>query len=511
MDKLTKPGLPEYQPPVLIDEQIAESLKRRDTGRGPFQTHPFATPLVGALVLLITGIAVYSLLWGEHSSLILTSLFLLGLVIAALVVPIEWLLIMNVTAFILADTYLDLRSLNYHYTRFLPLAMFALRALLPSTLQRVRTYMLPGFFLKPFGLFFLMALVSAAYDKLDPAATFLRALTMGFVLVAFGVGLPAYFTDDQRLRRGLHSILAVLALSIVVGWIAFPFERNNPFDFGDYSRARGIYFHPNTLGLMAMLTFFPVLGWRMETRMGKRWPFTIILFALFMSLLTSGSRASFAGLLAGAIVFLAFRPLNTRGKVFLMLLCVLAFTMYFGLPQISPGMLRTDTGWRFELWARALYLGKESPLLGSGFGSTSHVFADDRPLLYRQGIYAGGSHNEYARIFVGMGGIGLFLALLGFAWVLLRAVRVVRVEKNPIIPVSLLAAVVSGLTNAIFEDWIFAFGGAPAFPFWFFLAFLAIYGHRRTLLWKRVRRWYGMQRNYAPPTASQTAKKDKPK
>jgi hypothetical protein len=110
-----------------------------------------------------------------------------------------------------------------------------------------------------------------------------------------------------------------------------------------------------------------------------------------------------------------------------------------------------------------------------------------------------------------MGGIGLFLALAGFAWVIWKAVRVIRIEKNPVIPVSLLAAVVSGLTNAIFEDWIFAFGGAPAFPFWFFLAFLAIYGHRRTLLWKNMKRWYAVQRYYASSAASKLAKKDKPK
>jgi O-antigen ligase len=183
--------------------------------------------------------------------------------------------------------------------------------------------------------------------------------------------------------------------------------------------------------------------------------------------------------------------------------------MLFGLPQFSPGMLRTDTGWRFELWQRALHLGQESPLLGSGFGSTNRVFSDDRPLLTRQGIYAGGSHNEYARIFVGVGAVGLFLALLGFGWVLFKAVRVIRAEKNPVIPVSLLAAVVSGLTNAIFEDWIFAFGGAPAFPFWFFLAFLAIYGHRRTLLWKNSLRHYFMRRNYSSKIDLQAAKKDK--
>jgi O-antigen ligase len=370
--------------------------------------------------------------------------------------------------------------------------------------------MLPGFFLIPFGLFFLMALVSASYDKLDPGGTFLRALAMGFALVAFGIGLPAFFTEDRKLRRGLHSILAVLALSIVAGWIIIPFDERALFPLGNYSRVRGIYLHPNTLGLMGMLTFYPLLGWRQEVPRGKRWPITILMFLVLMAVLTSGSRASFLGIVMGTIVFLVFGRLDTRNKVLLILLSIFAFLLLFGIPQIYPGMLRTDTGWRFELWQRALHLGKESPLLGSGFGSTNQVFADDRILLTRQGIYAGGSHNEYARIFVGMGGIGLFLALLGFGWVLWKTIQVVRVERSSVMPVSLLAAVIGGLANAIFEDWIFAFGGAPAFPFWFYLAFLAIYGHRRTLLWKKMRQWYAMQRQYASRAASLNAKKDKP-
>ena len=511
MDKSTKFDFPHKKPPILWGGQTADSFKRRDLPRNLLQTHPVSAPLAGIAAALILGIGIYTLLWGEHSELALTSIFVLGLAIGSLVIPIEWLLIMNVAAFILADTYLDLQGLNYHYTRFVPLGMFALRALLPSTLQRVKPYMLPGFFLKPFGLFFLMALISASYDKLDPAGTFLRALTMGFALVAFGVGLPAYFRDDQRLRRGLHSILAVLALSIVVGWIVLPFESRALFQVSGYSRVRGIYLHPNTLGLMGMLTFYPLLGWRQEIPRGKRWPITVLMFVVLMAVLTSGSRASFLGIVTGTMVFLMFGRLDTRSKVLLILLSAFAFLLLFGIPQIYPGMLRTDTGWRFELWQRALHLGKESPLLGSGFGSTNQVFADDRILLTRQGIYAGGSHNEYARIFVGMGGIGLFLALLGFGWVLLKAVQAVRAERASVIPVSLLAAVIGGLSNAIFEDWIFAFGGAPAFPFWFYLAFLAIYGHRRTLLRRNIRRWYAMQKYYASSSAFQASKKDKPK
>jgi O-antigen ligase len=511
MDKPRRGEFPDTDPPMLWRGQTADSFKRQDLPRNVFQTHPFAAPLVGVIATIALGIATYSLLWGEHSALALTSLFVLGLAVVSLIIPIEWLLMMNVAAFILADTYLDLRSLNYQYTRFVPLGMFAVRALLPSSLQKVRTYMLPGFFLIPFGLFFLMALVSASYDKLDPGGTFLRALSMGFALIAFGVGLPAYFSDDQKMRRGLHSILAVLVLSIVAGWIVLPFESRAIFHVSDYLRVRGIYAHPNTLGLMGMLTFYPLMGWRKEIRKGKRWPITILMFVVLMTVLTTGSRASFLGIVMGTVVFLVLGRLDTRNKVLLILLSIFAFLLLFGIPQIYPGMLRTDTGWRFELWQRALHLGKESPLLGSGFGSTNQVFADDKILLTRQGIYAGGSHNEYARIFVGMGGIGLFLALLGFGWVLWKAVQVVRAERTSVIPVSLLAAVVGGLSNAIFEDWIFAFGGAPAFPFWFYLAFLAIYGHRRALLWKNIRQWYAMQRRYASSTASQSGKKDKSK
>jgi len=76
--------------------------------------------------------------------------------------------------------------------------------------------------------------------RLIPLVHSLRALTMGFVLVAFGVGLPAYLRDDQRLRRGLHSILVVLALSVVAGLIAIPLDSRSLFDFGEYSRARGL-------------------------------------------------------------------------------------------------------------------------------------------------------------------------------------------------------------------------------------------------------------------------------
>ncbi len=330
MDKSGKHEFPDTEPPKLWRGQTADSFKRHDLPRNVFQTHPFAAPLVGVLAIIALGVATYSLLWGEHSALALTSIFVLGLAVVALVMPIEWLLMLNVAAFILADTYLDLRSLNYHYTRFVPLGMFAVRALLPSVLQKVRTYMLPDFFLIPFGLFFVMALVSASYDKLDPSGTFLRALTMGFALVAFGIGLPAYFTDDQKLRRGLHSILTVLALSVVGRVDNNSIESKTVLHLGDYSRVRGIYVHPNTLGLMAMLTFFPILGWRMETPRGKRWPLTIVLFALLIALLASGSRASFAGLVSGAIVLLTIEVLkHQRQSVSNSVVCFCLHTFFW--------------------------------------------------------------------------------------------------------------------------------------------------------------------------------------
>lgn len=485
-------GLAGMSPP---ETRVHEPVPRGMHMHGPFGASHWDFRKAALLVLILSSLAAYNYVWGEYSSLVLPGFFMVVLSVASLTVPMEWLLVINTVAFVLADSFLDLSSLNYYYTRFMPLGMFAVRSLLPSTLQKVRPHMLPGFFIKPFGLLFLMALISASYDRLDPAATVLRALTMGFLLTAFGIGLPAYALDnDQRIRRMLRSIMIVIALSIAVGFVLIPFSKKTLLELGSYVRVRGIYSHPNTLGLMAMLTFYPFVGWRLVTRRGERWPLTIALFIILMAVLTSGSRASLAGLVSGGVAFFTFRRSDTRNKVALALLFLLALLLFLGIPRIDDGLLRTDTGWRPELWERALHLGADSPVLGSGFGSTNLVFSDDKPNLIRNQIYAGGSHNEYARIFVGMGGLGLFLALFGFALVLVRAIRVIRIEKGPAIPVSLLAAVVSGLTNAIFEDWVFAFGGAPAFPFWFFFALLALYGHRGTFLRKAHWRRYRLKR-----------------
>jgi O-antigen ligase len=205
-----------------------------------------------------------------------------------------------------------------------------------------------------------------------------------------------------------------------------------------------------------------------------------------MAILASGSRASLFGFLVGGITFLGFRHSDTRAKVLLTLLVVYALLVVIGLPDVLLGAARTDSGWRFDLWQRAFELGKESPLHGIGFGSTSYLFEADKQYLLRRGIYAAGSHNEYMRIFVALGVPGLALALIGFTSVIWKTARLIRQEGRPVLPVSLLAAVMSGLANAVFEDWIFAFGGAPAFPFWFFLAILAFYGHRWIVLPSRV-------------------------
>jgi O-antigen ligase len=417
----------------------------------------------------------YSLEGGQYGDYLLPFILLIGLSIATMAVPIEWILLGSVAAVMLADSYFEPTGVYYSYYRFLPLGMLAVRSLLAIAFHQVEVKTLPGSFLKPFGLFFLLATISALYDELNPNMTFLRALTMGFVLAGLGIGVPTYMKDERLLRRGLYAVLMLLGFVITLGFIFSPVDTRGGIEIGEYVRFRGLFRHPNTLGLMAMLSFFPVLGWWYETPKGKRMPLLALLIILLLALFTSGSRASLIGILCGSFVLVCLAKLNFRAKTLIISLFIAVAVLWVGAPHILPGMVRFDTGWRFELWHRAFELGMNSPLYGTGFGSTNEVFSADRQYLSLMGIYAAGSHNEFMRIFVGLGAAGLALVLYGFGTILIYAAHFARKDENPIIPFCLLAAVVSGMANAVFEDWIFAFGGAPAIPFWFFLTVLALY------------------------------------
>jgi hypothetical protein len=400
-------------------------------------------------------------------------------VLAALAVfaRFEWLVIISFFATTLSDSQYEPDGIHYTYLRFVPLGLVAVRVLIAYAVRGSSRLALPRTLLGPFGIFFLFALASTAW-ALDVEMTALRAVTLGFVLVGFGIGLPVFLGDDRTLRRATERVVLLVAALALLGLLSYPFLSHTVLQYEptrglEVSRVRGFFKNPNTLGILAMLSFAPLLAWWREARR-RRWTLGVLAVTVLVTLILTGSRASMLGVVASVLVyFLVYsRDLRSLGLALAGLTVALGVVMQ--VPSVASGILRTDDGLRFELWRRAFDLGMRAPLVGQGFGSTDNIFLADKPYLASMGVFSAGSHNEYLRLFVAVGGVGVLMVLYGFGNLLLQAVRWLRRQPHSALTVGVLGAVVGSLVNAVFEDGLFAVGGAPAIPFWFYVALIAV-------------------------------------
>ncbi|MCP4215550.1 MAG: hypothetical protein GY765_12930, partial [bacterium] len=100
----------------------------------------------------------------------------------------------------------------------------------------------------------------------------------------------------------LKMIIAFLGFVIV----ASVFSPDHSTHYELTGRTAGIYKNPNTLGLMAMQTFFLIIYWWRKS-MGKPLSKWIFAFAILVAaaLVMSGSRAAILGILVGLFVYFA--------------------------------------------------------------------------------------------------------------------------------------------------------------------------------------------------------------
>jgi O-antigen ligase len=429
-------------------------------------------PFIGAIVF--STIVAYGLIQGSYSMLLLFVIIFLTLGAVTLALQYEIILLLCMACVLLADSYYVPDGINFYYTRFLPLGMLAVRSLMAMAIHRVKTEMLPGIMLRPFGIIFVLALLSTLYDKINPRMSLLRALSMGLMLAGLGVGIPTCMGDDRRLRRGLYVLLLLLVGFIVPGFLTSPFNPRATLRLAEYARIGGFFTNPNTLGVMAMLTLFPLIWWYYEASRRTRGFLALLIVLVLLSLFFSGSRASLIGALVEAVTFVIFIRINYRTKAMLIFLCAAVLVIYAAVPELKPAIMRQDYGWRPELWKRAFELGLQSPWYGIGFGSTEQLFEIDKPYMVSMGVPSAGSHSEYIRLFVALGAPAVGIILFGFITILVKAAVVVHRMENNMLPLCLMCAVIGGLVNAVFEDWIFSFGGAPTIPFWCFLTILVV-------------------------------------
>lgn len=408
-------------------------------------------------------------------------------IFVTLYAPIELLLLAGILGAMLADTRLVPGGLVY-YGRFIPMGMLTLRVCIDVALQRRDVAKASRVILAP-GLFFaLIAGASVLYSQ-TPEQTIQRALSMMLVVLGLGLGLPIYL-DADSLARLVKLVIILIAGFILIGAIETFGSSTGSLIEGEYVRLRGYFINPNTQGLMTMIVIFPLMWWwQTEKRNALQWILLGLVIVFVGMLLVAGSRASFLGIVAGGLAlallfgrnFSRYIPLIGIGIV--LLIVVSTYMPQFGrvlllenlqmesTPTVYGGVQKVD---RPFLIQRAIELGMRSPLYGVGFGASDKVFADDVPYLRSIGVYIAGSHNSYTRMFVDLGIVGLLSAFWAFIIILGRAFFAPdRIRRDPTVAF-MTAAVVAGLVNAFFEDWLFGFGNSSTLPLWFFLALIPI-------------------------------------
>ena len=429
------------------------------------------------------GVAIAAALRGQILFLVIVG-GLVGIFVT-LYAPIELLLLVGVLGALLADSRFDTDLI--YYGRFVPMGMLTIRTLLDLVLQRGKFSRRSLSFFVP-GIAFAALALFSSYYSLTPEITFQRSLSMIFVIASLGLGLPNYLDTFPKMERALKFVVALIGLFILAG-VAFGTEDAlGIYQDQSFLRINGFFKNPNTQGLMAMIIFFPLVWWRqVQARGWLKQLLTPLMLGWAILVIASGSRASFLGMVGGAAILLVLYG-KTAGRyavglgIGLALALILAVfvpefgrALDFGTPSVNPatvGVLpQVD---RPFLIQRAIELGMRSPIYGVGFSASDKVFLDDVPYLQSIGVYIAGSHNSYTRMFVDLGIVGLASAFWVFIIILGRVfIAPPHVRRDTTI-VFLSAAVVAGLVNAFFEDWLFGFGNSSTLPMWFFLALIPI-------------------------------------
>lgn len=431
--------------------------------------------LIALGTLGIANLLGYAIVFQAESGIWILAIFGgVALIAAILFAPIEWMILAGMLGTMLADTRFVPSGLIY-YARFVPMGMFALRTLLEFLVRRGHVLPITRVFLLPSVPILLLAFVSSVYGT-QPEIIFQRAVSMLFVIGGFAIGLPYYWRTPEQTERGLKWVVALLIGVLFVGATLFDLNPQYAFYQGEFVRLSGIFWNPNTQGLIAMLCIFPALWWwQVERDSVRKFVLTLGVLLSVVVILIAGSRASFVGSVVGAMAWLWLR-VRISGLSLILLSLATVFVIWLGQanPLLGRVLQFSVDADRLLLWQRAVELGMRSPIWGVGLGASDALFAADRPYLLSIGMATSGSHSSYLRMFVDLGLLGVGFGFLMFIVVLGRVFTAAPNTRRDSMVVFLTSAVIAGLANAAFEDWLFGFGSGSTPIMWFFLALLAL-------------------------------------
>lgn len=358
-------------------------------------------------------------------------------------------------------------------------------------------------------LFGLWALATTIWSY-DPMITFPRAFY--FAYVAIGTAIAGYLWYVYFSKSFLSFLLP--ANIIIIAISLFSLITNLPADA--WTGGCGIGFmgfapHQNTLGMMILLTIpsvlFPAVSFLKIKLKKTKEPnpstfhisrltffhytllssiFYLLLFLLNLYLLIlTQSRASVMSVLLMVVTFVIFtinwKLLITFGLTMVLFIAALFFVSPQIKTSVADYVFKTETtiGDRRSTQVKAtLSAAKHGGLIGLGYGISDPKNINKKDLQEGKRYYREKMISVLALVEeVGVIGLGLFLAILGYAlWQMVKIVRckrgdVKRERSNIRMEAAFMIAVLVGLCfDAQFEAWWLGAGS------WQFLLFFMLFG-----------------------------------
>jgi O-antigen ligase len=235
------------------------------------------------------------------------------------------------------------------------------------------------------------------------------------------------------------------------------------------NRFQGFWGHPNSIGVLSMVSY-PVLLWKFEQSTGyKKWMICGLIAMCALMHFLSGSRGSITASAIGIALWfiMANKKLNL---IFFLVLAILIFGLVI---KFKPSAFLRDetfnltnlTG-RTEFWTGAYTLIKERALFGYGYDVEGKIWNDIRFYnpdidLWRGSVMAS-LHNGYLSVLIGVG-------LIGFAtWCFVLFLPLWRCCFSPANPSKTVAVsiMVMCLVLNFIETIITGCGALSAIFFW---------------------------------------------
>ncbi len=345
--------------------------------------------------------------------------------------------------------------------------------------------------------------LSAPGGETKGAPTRLKAMALAFATVAIFSSAWSRVLPMYTLQRGL----SVLLLAVFLSFVVWPRLRK-PADYAAVMKVivmsawvmmlvsmamwlgrvgesvrwptgavQGAFGNPNSLGMVSAIIIPVTLGYFHY----KKSILTLALLAMsVVLLLLCQSRAGLMGTVVGILAFYAgFYGRKLWIGVLVMLLLMMGALVFRDLGRAGDSRARTAAfqetlmrgetdaseygSGRIPLWTGALEKWKERPFLGYGFGTAGDTYYGGTRVPAR-------FHSSLVQITTELGLVGVFFFAAPLFYSVARAVhkRALPSLDRPsrAVVAALAAGWFGGVTNSLFESWLFSVGNVPTLLVW---------------------------------------------